>query len=963
MKPLVLILSTLFGLHAAAQSTVDTAGLGAATQWATQELKHLSLEQQVGQLMCVRVPLTMTARQQKEFERNFSKYEVGGVCFFKGTATEQCQRTRRFQRLSRLPLMVTIDGEWGLGMRLTDCYSYPQQMLMGALPASDDTLIAHFGDLVGRQCQALGIHANFAPVCDINSNPRNPIIGARSFGEDKRRVAAKSVQYALAMQRRGVIAVGKHFPGHGDTDVDSHLDLPVINHSRQYIDTVDLYPFRQLAQAGIRGMMVAHLQVNALDDRPNMPSSLSERIVEPLLRQQMQFDGLVFTDGIDMQAVAKHYKDGEGAIRALRAGCDVILLPIDVKKTINAVVAEAKRDDEFAKIVADRCFRILREKYRCGLVSGKHHKKAATLTPTWTDAQNEAFKQESSALVSQMAERALTLVRNEDYTLPLQHTDDVVWLALGNADTALTQLSPALRQRIAEAGKIVVQLYGSVYPSKNYSLSDQQLALLGELTALPSVQTALVVYGSPYILDLLATRLDTMPSAIVLAYQNMAEVRAAVPPALYGTTPFQGLLPVTAGGYAPGTSLKATPRPAVDPYARVRQAGLDVACFQQIDSLAAFGISQQAYPGCQILVAKDGHIVYNRCYGHLTYDADAAAVDSLTLYDLASLTKVAATNLAVMRLVDAGKVGLDDKLSRYLPFLKHTNKKHITIRQALSHIARLKAYDAYWKEAVDSPALYFGAEPPEDFVAIGDACYINPDYRLTVLSQIVASKLEKKERYLYSDLGFILLAEMVQKVSGQSLDLFCQQQFYQPMGLSNTTFQPLSHGIDPARIAPTERETTFRKQLIRGYVHDPNAAALGGVAGHAGLFSNATDLWALFQMMLDSGRFDGHQYISAETFNTFNSRHFANKGNRRALGFDKPFINGRSTHIAPMASQQSFGHTGFTGIMAWVDPRYNLVYLFLSNRVYPTASPNKLANLNIRTDIQELIYKSFGVER
>ena len=440
----------------------------------------------------------------------------------------------------------------------------------------------------------------------------------------------------------------------------------------------------------------------------------------------------------------------------------------------------------------------------------------------------------------------------------------------------------------------------------------------------------------------------------------MKEIVETVPPALYGETPFEGILPVSAGGYNEGLSLKAVPRPKDPRYDALKAAGMDVACFRSIDSIALAGIAQKAYPGCQIIVAKDGKTVYNRCYGRQTYDPSSPIIDTNTVFDLASLTKVSATNLAVMKLVDDGKIKLDDRLSRYLPYLKHTNKKHITIRQALSHCARLKAFDAYWKGALEDDNIILADSAPTGYTAIGAKTYVKDSYRKDLLEQIANSKLEKKAGYLYSDLGFILLADLVQNVSGQSIDIFVRKHFYSPMGLKNTCFQPIQHGIDIRRIAPTEYDKSFRKQQLQGYVHDPNAAAMGGVAGHAGLFSTGNDLVRLYQMMLDSGRYNGRQYISTETFNTFNSRHFADKGNRRALGFDKPFINGRSTHVSPMASQSSFGHTGFTGIMVWVDPQYNLVYIFLSNRVYPSASPNKLSSLNIRTDIQDLIYKSIG---
>ena len=928
------------------QTSRDTA-LVAANAWADKQMKHLSLEDKVGQLMFVRVPLTMTKKQTKEFERNFTRHNVGGICFFKGTAGIQIERTKRYQHLSDIPLMVTIDAEWGLGMRLTDCYSFPQQMFMGALSRNNDTLITRFGEEVGKQCRKMGINVNFAPVCDINNNPRNPVIGCRSFGENKKRVARKAAFYANAMQKAGVIAVGKHFPGHGDTDVDSHLDLPVISHTKAYIDSVDLFPFQHLVSQGIRGMMIAHLQVNAYDDRPNMPSSLSERIVKPLLRDQMHFDGLVFTDGIDMKAVSNNYKDGEGAIRAIRAGSDVILLPIDVEKTIDAIVKEAKHDTAFARLINDRCHRILREKYLCGL---------SRLDLDKLQAPSKADRQRCADLTRQMAQKALTLVRNNDYTLPLDPKDNVVSLSFSS------QNSPTQSQiNSIKKSTVVISLYANLSSANNYGVSKETIEQINKIAALDSVRTVLVIYGSPYILASFPKD-SKGPSAIVLAYQNMQEIADVVPDALYGKNPFEGKLPVTTGGYREGTSLKAVPRPKTTRYDALCKAGMDIECFRKIDSIALFGISQKAYPGCQILVAKDGRIVYNQCYGSQTYDTGAIPMDTNTVYDLASLTKISATNLAVMKLVDAGKISLDDKLSRYLPYLKHTNKKNITVKQALSHCARLKAFDSYWKDALDDGSIHIGGATPEGFIPIGDSISISKNYRSTLLRQIASSKLEKKQGYLYSDLGFILLADLVQYVSGKSVDVFMQQHFYKPLGMNSTCFQPLQHGIDIRRIPPTEFEKSFRKQQIHGYVHDPNAAAMGGVAGHAGLFSTANDLFRLYQMMLDSGRFDGRQYISAKTFNTFNSRHFTSINNRRALGFEKPFINGRSTHVSPLASQSSFGHTGYTGIMVWVDPQYNLIYIFLSNRVYPSASPNKLSSLNIRTDIQDLIYKSIGIK-
>lgn len=824
-----------------------------ATLWADSVMNKMSLRQRVAQMMVLRVPLNMNAKQQKSFEKLIRDNEVGGVCFFVGTASQTLPQIKSYQSVSKFPLLVCIDGEWGLGMRLKDCYSFPHQMLMGALASEDDTLIYQVGKEIGIQCKKMGIHINFAPVVDLNSNPKNPVIGIRSFGEIKERVARKGIMYMRGMQSEGVMACAKHFPGHGDTDVDSHEDLPVINHTREYIDSVDLYPFRKMFDAGVGSVMIAHLQINALDNTSHQPSSLSEPIVTQLLRQKMGYKGLIITDGIDMKGVTKYYKDGNAELQALRAGNDLIILPPDVEKSISLICSEAKTDTALMHRIDEHCRRILKAKYNCGLNK---------LDVSKLELPNEEDWNRCDSLAFQVALRGVTLLNRHKWT-PGAPVD--------------------------------------VYCTTPYKIPVK----------------------------------ESHEKGVIVGYEDIDVVRRAIDTLLTGRYPFKGTLPVTACGYQAGTEIDLV-APTEDPYQDVTAAGMDSNCFKQIDSIAIRGIENEAYPGCRILVAKGGKVVYDRAYGRMTYDVDAAPVELNSIYDLASLTKVTATTIAVMKLVDAGKIRLDDPLSRYLPYLKKTNKKHITIRQALSHIARLQAFDNYWKDAqiVENPYQY-------------------------VLDRIADSKLTDKRTYLYSDFGFILLADMVKQVSGQTLDVFMQEHFYGPMGLEHTSFNPLQHGFAIDSIAPTELDKTYRHRLVHGTVHDQNADVMGGVSGHAGLFSTAEDIYKLCSMLLKDGMYGGQQYLSKAVIDTFNCRYYTKFGNRRALGFDKPFISSKSTHIAPEATQSSFGHTGFTGTMLWVDPEYDLVYIFLSNRVYPNATPNKLAKMNIRTDIQSLIYKSF----
>ena len=934
------------------------------TNWVDSVMNTFTLDEKIGQLMIVRVPTKMNAKQLKEFSKTLQDYHVGGLCFFGGKCADQLTLTQRFQRQSHFPMFVSIDAEWGLGMRLTDAYSFPRQMMFGALPPTSDSLIMLMGTEVALQCKKMGIHINFAPVVDLNSNPNNPVIGVRSFGEDKVRVSEKGILYARALQNNGVMAVAKHFPGHGDTETDSHVGLPTIDHKKAYMDSVDLYPFKRLIAAGVHGVMVGHLHVVACDRNNRLPSTLSERVTNEMLREQLGFTGLIITDGMDMGAIVKNYKDGKAELEALLAGADVLLLPSDIGKAVERIKDRALRDKDFAELIDLKCRGVLREKYRCGL----NKMDVSKLSVPDKDDYDRC-----DALTERIATKAATLVKNDNQVLPIMYDEKVCCVHVGLGDSAVSVIDNDLASRLGNADKVVISLHARVAAGaqKNYGVTSETLDLIKQIVSF-NPKTVLVIYGPPYILkyfplektlksdELIAvsTSQKLQPAAIVVAYQDRPAVCKGVTDLLCGGGRCVGRLPVTVGNYKVGTFVKTVSGKGktIDPYARLLQAGMDVSCFKKIDSIANRGIAKKAYPGCQILVAKDGQVVYNRAYGRLTYDEHSARVDTNTIYDLASLTKVTATTFAIMRLVDAKKIALDDPLSRYLPYLKHSNKKSITVRQALSHIARLKAFDLYYKHVPSACGdMSVTAGTDADHAMTCGEC------RQAVLDLVAKSDLIKdKNKYLYSDLGFMLLSDVVRVVSGQTLDVFMQQQFYQPLGMKNTAFCPRLHGFDTSRIAPTENDTYYRYRLLRGEVHDQNAAAMGGVSGHAGLFSTASDIAKLYFMMLEGGTYEGRRYLSQEVINTFNQRYYADKGNRRALGFDKPLMQSKSSHCAPEASQSSFGHTGFTGTMVWVDPQYGLIYIFLSNRVYPDASNNKLAQMDIRTDIQSLIYKSLG---
>ena len=730
-----------------AQQYFDARGLtyrNPEVNWVEDRMESMTLEQRIVQLMVVRVPLNMNDKQAKEFSEQMNGYGVGGVCFFVGTAERQVPMTKRFQKDARIPLFVCIDGEWGLGMRLKDMYSFPRNAAFGQLTPDADSIVYRMGEEIGRQCREMGIHINFAPVVDVNSNPKNPVIGTRSYGNDPERVSQLGIMFAIGQQSQGVMAVAKHFPGHGDTDADSHLELPVIKHPRTHLDSIELHPFRRLIDAGVGGVMVAHLQVNALDSL--RPTSLSPLVVDGLLRKQMGFGGLVITDGLDMKGVTNTYGLGNGELAALVAGNDILLLPPDVPQAIETIKTAAVQNDSIRALVDEHCRRVLHAKYR--------------------------------------------------YVVP--YLDDEIEV-----------------------------------PGKEHEAACKDIV-----------------------------------------------------------------------------------------------ADLNLNIDRRIDTIVERAIGAGAMPGCQVLVMHHGRVVTERCYGHLTYDPASPSVTPQTVYDLASLTKVTATTLAIMHLVDYGQVGINDKLSKYLPYLKNTDKESITLKQALSHCAGLKAYDTLWRQTND---------------------------RDSILRLVAASELRADNNYCYSDFGFMLLADVVEKVSGMPLDSYMDKYFYRPMGLTHTAFKPLDNGLDRSLIAPTEDDSI--RGLIHATVHDPNAFAMGGVSGHAGLFSNAREVGLLMQMLLNGGELDGKRYLKETTVETFTRRHFEKQGNRRALGFDKQLlVPSKNAQTSFESSQASYGHTGFTGTMVWVDPDYDLVYVFLSNRVHPSATPNKLSQLNVRTDIQSIIY-------
>lgn len=939
-------------------------------KWVDSVFNTLSNNEKIAQLIMIRSFSDQNQSYYDTIAKQISTYNLGGVCFFKGGPISQAIVSNYYQKSAKTPLFISIDGEWGLSMRLDSTASFPRQMTMGAL--TNDTLIYNFGKEVANQCKRLGIHINFAPVADINSDPKNPVINSRSFGEDRYKVARKSIMYMKGMQDNGLLTSAKHFPGHGDTDTDSHHSLPIINHSKDVLDNLDLYPFKEMISNGLTGVMVAHLFVPSLDTTKNTASSLSKKIITDLLKNELKFEGLIYTDALEMKGVTAYFKPGVIEVKALQAGNDILLLPENVPIAINAIKIAIDSNLISQNEIDLKCKKVLMYKYLAGL---NNYNPIDT-----SDLIKDLNNRKSDIISAEIYKHGLTLIKNEDQLLPLKDLKNYNIGVLSIGDENITEFQKVIENyaittnyniakdftniekdsilnKLNKHNLLIVGIHNtSSLASKNFGISKQTIDLIDTLSRINKLITCYFAY--PYALSILNGKLKSQ--SIIVANQDKTESQSIAAQMIFGAATSEGILPVTISDKYPLNTQIKTKQTRIG-YAFPEEIGIDDEKLMQIDSIALRGISEKAYPGCQILVAKNGKIFYQKSFGTFSY-IDSNLVDNNSIYDLASITKVTATTLAIMKLHEDGKININRKLSSYLKYLKQSNKKDITIREIMAHQARLKSWIPFYKETLNdgklNNSIYKRDSSTLYSVKVADSIFIRKDYKEKIIQSIFDSELNEKAIYEYSDMGFYLLKELIEKQTRKSLDQFLNEQFYSPLGLRYTCFNPLNN-YQKEEIIPTENDLIFRNQLIQGYVHDPGAAMMGGVAGHAGLFSNVRDLAILFQMLLQKGEYGGKQYFKESTIKEFTKQQFPENKNRRALGFDRQLNQpSESGPCCKSASLKSYGHSGFTGTYFWVDPAYDLIYIFLSNRVNPDANNSKLGKMNIRTEIHEIIYKA-----
>ncbi len=944
-------------------------------RWVDSVFQKLDVNQRLGQLFMIRAHSDKGSEHINDVKRQVKEYGVGGLCFFQGTPEKQAKLTNDYQAIAKVPLMISMDAEWGLGMRMKkSTISFPRQMALGAI--EDNRLIYDMGKEVARQLRRLGVHVNFAPVVDVNNNPKNPVINTRSFGENRLNVAVKSYMYSQGMQDFGVMACAKHFPGHGDTDVDSHYDLPIITHDRKRLDSIELFPFKVLSRFGVGSVMVAHLHVPILDATKHLPTTLSRKVISTLLKKELQFKGLVFTDALEMKGVTKHFPPGEIEVKALEAGVDVLLMPEDVNKAVSSVKAAFASGRLDSVQIYDRVKKVLRSKYQLQLTERQRISEE--------NIREDLNSNEARALKRKLIQNSMTLAVDEGRLVPFTKLDQKKFASISLGTNSKTTFQKTLekykkmthyqikevsagdldqkRRQLKDKDVIIIGLHDmSSYAKKDFGLSPNEISFVNKLAM--EKEVVLTVFGSPY--SLLNFNKQ---KHVLVAYSEDEDTQELAAQALFGVYGIKGKLPVSASSKYESNMGVSTNKIFRLGYGIPEEVGIDSRKLLKIDTIARKAISRKATPGCVVLVAKNGKVVFNKAYGNHTFSKSSFAMQTDDLFDVASVTKVAATTISLMKLQDEGKFSVYNFLGDYVSSLKLTNKENLVVEDVLAHHSGMKSWLPFYKSTLTKhkkrryrkpqKSLYQAARSDKFSTPVAKDLFLRSNYDTAIWSEIKASEVFETKKYRYSDLGFYIMAEVVKQKSGKSLNEFVEANFYQSLGLSKTLFNPWEkHSIQT--IVPSEEDKYFRHKRVQGYVHDMGAAMLGGVSGHAGLFSTSNDLAILMQMLLNEGYYGGERFLSPEVIRQYTTRHHAST--RRGMGFDMKELNpSKKQNLPKAASPNTFGHIGFTGTCVWADPDNQLIYVFLSNRTYPSMRNYKINDLNTRGRIHAAIYDAFS---
>ena len=968
MKKLFLILSVLFfsftGISQQIYPLLVENDQLNQKKWVDSIYNSMTLKEKVGQLFMVDVFSSDPKSKNDKIDSLIKNQHIGGIIFSKGGPKRQAKLNNHYQNISKTPLIMAMDAEWGLAMRLDSTFAYPWNMTLGAI--TNNEIIYKIGKQIGEHTKRIGMHINFSPVVDINTNPNNPIIGNRSFGEDRDNVTEKALSYMRGIQSVGILANAKHFPGHGDTEKDSHKTLPTISFSKKRLDSIELYPYKRLIEAGLSSVMIAHLNVPSLELRANFPSSLSKNIVTNLLQKDLEFNGLVFTDALNMKGASNFKKPGEIDLAAFLAGNDVLLISESIPKA-QQLIMKAFKDGRIVEARLERSVKkILYAKYKVGLNNYQPVDMNNLVEDLNTPLDN--------VLYETAMKNALTVLKNKRLIVPVKKLANtkIAYVHFGDdsGEYFLSQLQKYTKvdwvkaktldeynKKLKEYDLTIIGFHKSnVNPWKEYKFTEIELTRLYEIAR--NNKVILDVFARPY--ALIDLKLTSNIEGIIMSYQNSKVSQELSAQLIFGAITAKGSLPVSIGEKFPLNTTNFTRNQNRLQYGTPESVGINSIKLNKIDSLATLGLIEDMMPGAQILVARKGKVIYHKTFGHHTQHKKIKVSED-DVYDVASLTKILATLPMIMELVDNGTINLNTKISELLPDYIGSNKEDITLKQILSHYARIKAWIPFYINTLDSlkqPDIkYYSKNKSKKFsIQVANGLYVRNDIKDSIHLQIMESELYPKLKYKYSDLTYYILKEYLEDYYNKPMQNLVQQHFYKTLGANNTTYLPLEK-FPLDKIPPTEEDDYFRMQKIQGFVNDQGAAILGGVSGHAGLFSNANDIAKIMQMYLWKGSYGSVTYLRPETLDLFNTCNYCDVDVRRGVGFDKPQLE----DVGPTCgcvSMDSFGHSGFTGTFTWADPEEDIIYVFLSNRTYPDATNRKIIKNNLRSDIQELIYQS-----
>ena len=925
----------------------------------------MTLEEKVGQLFMVSVASNQKESATSAIKTLIKEEHIGGIIFSTGGPVRQGKLTNAYQAVSKVPLLIGMDAEWGLAMRLDSTYAFPWNMTLGSI--KDSSIVEKVGKQIGNHAKRLGVHINFAPDIDVNINPKNPIIGNRSFGQDKENVAQKGIAFMKGMESAGVLSSGKHFPGHGDTATDSHKSLPYLDFTKERLDSIELYPFKKLINNGLSSVMVAHLDIPSLESKEGHPSSLSKTIIADLLKQKLGFNGLVFTDALNMKAVSEFAPEGEVELSAFMAGNDILLMPVNVKNAKAKLIESYNNGLITEERLSESVKKILMAKYKANL----NNYKPIVIKNLYEDLNDI----ENDIIYEEAIENAITVVKNKFDLAPIKNLDNkkIAYVKFGDDDSTpffntlnkyakVTQIKAkdvaGYREQLKDYNLVIIGFHKSNdSPWKGYKFSKNELFWLQEISRLRTSNTILSVFAKPYAL-LDVVNFNSI-DAVAIGYQNSRIAQEKTAQILFGALPGKGVLPVSASGAFPvNTSIK-TKEIARLGYSIPERVGLSSKRLTAIDSLVQMGMDSLMFPGAQVLVAKKGKVIYQKNFGKPTYEAADSITDN-HIYDLASLTKILSTLPLIMKMEEDGRIKLNNTFEDLIPQYSDSELKDVTVLKALSHYGRLPAWIAFYASTLDKkrrPSTeFYRNKPSEGFsIKVTDKLYLTDAYNDSIYNRIGRQEL-KSNRYRYSDVAYYVFKKYIEETQDKRLDVLINDFLLKSLGATHTSYNPLEK-FEKQKIVPSEEDNYYRYETVQGYVHDMGAAMQSGVGGHAGLFSNANDVAKIMQMYLQGGRYGGERYLDTRTVEKFNKCYFCDKDVRRGVGFDKPQLKD-SGPTCGCVSRKSFGHSGFTGTYTWADPDEELVYVFLSNRTYPSSRNNILVKSGLRTRIQQAIYDS-----